>query len=49
MLVIATNSMYAPPIIPVASTDFVSRYTQNTSANHRKLIVTLAMSELIRT
>src|SRR6478735_3022481 len=31
----ATSSMYDPPMIAVASTDFVSRYTQNVSANHR--------------
>ena len=32
---IATNSMYEPPIIAVASTDFVSRYIQKVRANHR--------------
>ncbi len=31
----AIRSMYAPPMIPVASTDRVSRYTQKVSANHR--------------
>ncbi|GLU88393.1 hypothetical protein Agsp01_06480 [Agromyces sp. NBRC 114283] len=34
--------MYAPPMMPVASTDSVSRYTQKVSANQRKLVVTLA-------
>ncbi|MNR59557.1 hypothetical protein D3C85_1808350 [compost metagenome] len=46
---IATSSMYEPPIIPVANTDFVSRYTQNVSANHKKLVVTFAISVLIKT
>ncbi|GGR19483.1 hypothetical protein GCM10010196_10850 [Agromyces mediolanus] len=36
------KSMYAPPMMPVASTDSVSRYTQKVSANQRKLVVTFA-------
>ena len=40
----ATSSMKAPPMIAVASTERVSRYTQKVSANHRKLVVTLAMN-----
>src|SRR5690606_39899638 len=36
-------------MIPVASTDCVSMYTQNVSANHRKLVVTLATPVLIST
>lgn len=31
----ATSSMYEPPMMAVASTDRVSRYAQNVSANHR--------------
>jgi hypothetical protein len=38
--------MYAPPITDEAITERVSRYTQNVRANHRKLLVTLAMSVL---
>jgi hypothetical protein len=45
----ATSSMYAPPMTPVASTDLVSRYTQNVSANHRKLVVTFAAAVLTST
>ncbi len=45
----ATNSMYAPPMMPVASTDCVSMYTQKVSANQRKLVVTFAMSVFTRT
>ena len=37
------SSMYAPPMMPVASTERVSRYTQNVSANQRKLVVTFAI------
>ena len=40
----ATRSMYPPPMTAVARTDRVSIYTQNVSANHRKLFVTLATS-----
>ncbi len=46
---IATSSMYAPPMMPVASTDRVSRYTQKVSANHRKLVVTFASAVLTST
>ena len=46
---IATNSMYAPPMIPVASTDCVSMYTQKVSANHRKLVVMFASAVLTST
>ena len=35
-----------PPMIAVASTERVSRYTQKVSANHKKLLVTLATSVL---
>ena len=35
MLESAINSMYAPPITPVAITLRVSRYTQNVRANHK--------------
>ena len=45
----ATNSMYAPPMMPVASTDCVSMYTQNVSANHRKLVVMFASAVLTST
>ena len=38
--------MYVPPITDEAMTEPVSRYTQNVSANQRKLFVTLAMSVL---
>ena len=31
----ATSSMYDPPMMAVASTDRVSRYTQKVSAHHR--------------
>ncbi|KJL29859.1 hypothetical protein RS83_01430 [Microbacterium oxydans] len=36
-------------MIPVASTDWVSMYTQNVSANQRKLVVTLAINVLTST
>ena len=36
----------APPITPVATTDRVSRYTQNVSANHRNVLVTPVTSVL---
>ena len=36
-------------MMPVASTDRVSRYTQNVSANHRKLVVTFATAVLTST
>ncbi len=45
----ASSSMYAPPMMPVASTDFVSRYTQKVSANQRKLVVMFATAVLTRT
>ncbi len=35
-----------PPITDEAMTEPVSRYTQNVSANHRKLLVTLVTSVL---
>ena len=36
----------APPMTAVATTDRVSRYTQNVSANHRNVLVTPLMSVL---
>ncbi len=45
----AMSSMYAPPMMPVASTDRVSRYTQKVSANQRKLVVTFAIAVLTST
>ncbi|BAJ73957.1 transcriptional regulator [Microbacterium testaceum StLB037] len=45
----ASSSMYAPPTMPVARTERVSRYTQKVSANHRKLVVTLAAAVFTRT
>ncbi|WP_166983221.1 hypothetical protein [Paramicrobacterium fandaimingii] len=42
MLHPATSSMNAQPMIPVASIECVSRYTQYVSANHRKLVVMFA-------
>ncbi len=36
----------APPITPVTTTDRVSRYTQNVSANHRNELVTPLTREL---
>ena len=36
----------APPMTPVATTERVSRYTQNVSANHRNVLVTPVMSVL---
>ena len=36
----------APPITPVATTERVSRYTQNVSANHRNELVTPVTSVL---
>ena len=42
----ASSSMYVPPMIAVASTERVSRYTQKVSANHKKLLVTLASKVL---
>src|SRR5690554_3482019 len=36
-------------MMPVASTDSVSMYTQKVSANHRKLVVTFAAAVLTRT
>ena len=38
----------APPITDVASTDRVWRYTQNVTANHRKLVITPLMRALTR-
>jgi hypothetical protein len=34
-------------MMPVASTERVSRYTQKVSANQRKLVVTFATAELV--
>src|SRR5688572_17836391 len=45
----ATSSMYAPPMMPVARMDWVSMYTQNVSANHRKLVVMFAIAVLTST
>jgi hypothetical protein len=36
----ADEMLNAPPITPVATTERVSRYTQNVRANHRKVLVT---------
>ena len=36
----------APPMTPVATTERVSRYTQNVSANHRNELVTPVTSVL---
>lgn len=43
----AAERLNAPPITPVATTDRVSRYTQNVSANHRNELVTPLMSVLM--
>ena len=44
----AEEMLKAPPITPVATTDRVSRYTQNVSANQRNELVTPLTSVLIR-
>ena len=42
----ADERLNAPPITPVATTERVSRYTQNVSANHRNELVTPLTSVL---
>src|SRR5688572_8186815 len=44
----ADEALNAPPIIAVVTTERVSRYTQNVTANQRNVLVTPLSSELIR-
>src|SRR5688500_8146644 len=44
----ADEALNAPPIIAVVTTERVSRYTQNVTANQRNVLVTPLSSEVIR-